>query len=246
MDANDDISQPKHHQGIGHIMSEMDLVDLHHFKFPSHPRPATYTRGSLTIDLCLGSPEFTQAMITTSILPFGLPIHIHGNHCTLLLDFDSRILFRNAPPPQQNITNRGTKSNDIPTVTRFCKIAGEGCDSANIAGRLAQIEDRDQLTAEDRQELNCIDKEITDILLWPDKQCKKFPEYPWSPTLHQVYLVHWFWTVKLSKVCTKCKFPSVLLRISQRVIDKTQLQQLVRKSINSCQCSARTQLWQVR
>jgi len=93
MDANDDVSRTDPHSGIGQIAAETDLTDLHKHKFPTHPRPATHTRGSLTIDICLGSPEFLQALANASILPFGLPTHIHGDHRTLIVEFNSHMLF---------------------------------------------------------------------------------------------------------------------------------------------------------
>jgi len=96
MDANDDVSQTNPHSGIGRIVAETDLTDLHKHKFPARARPATHTRRSLTIDICLGSPEFIQALETASILPFGQPTHIHGDHRTLIVEFDSNMLFGNA------------------------------------------------------------------------------------------------------------------------------------------------------
>jgi len=96
MDVNDDISRTNSHSGIGRIAAETDLADLHKHKFPASSRPATHTRGSLMIDICLGSPEFMQALVTASILPFGQPTHIHGDHRTLIVDFDSNMLFGNA------------------------------------------------------------------------------------------------------------------------------------------------------
>jgi len=203
MDANDDVCHMNLHKGIGRISTEMDLVDLHHLKFPNIPWPPTHTRGSLTIDICLGSPEFVHPLTTASILPFGQPSHIHGDHCTLLVEFDSHMLFGNATPTINTMPLRGVYSNTIPIVHWFCQLVGKGCDKAEIANRIAQIKECDNLTDSDREHLDKIDRDISKILTWADRKCWRFKEHLWSLTLQQDYLVHQYWTVKLSEVKTK-------------------------------------------
>ncbi len=99
MDSNDDVTRINPKKGIGRLLSETDLIDLHHFKYPHEPRPPTYARGRLTLDFCIGSPEFVNSLVEATILPFGLPTHLTGDHRALLLDFDSKVLFGNAAPP---------------------------------------------------------------------------------------------------------------------------------------------------
>jgi len=45
------------------------------------------------LDLCLGSPEFVLALTKVAVLPFGIPVHLPGDHWAVILDFDSHILF---------------------------------------------------------------------------------------------------------------------------------------------------------
>jgi len=73
--------------GIGHIAAETDLVDLHYYKYPTQPCPPTCNRDMITIDICLRSPEFVDALLTTSILLFGLLVYLSGDHRALILDF---------------------------------------------------------------------------------------------------------------------------------------------------------------
>jgi len=117
LDANENVINPNLTQGIGRILTETDLFDLHHHHHPHHPRPATYNRGNNTIDVCMGSPEFVASMTAAAILPFGIPVQLTGDHRALILDFDSRILFGHKPPPSRYIYNRGVNSNAAPTVT---------------------------------------------------------------------------------------------------------------------------------
>jgi len=144
------------------------------------------------------------------------------------------------------MNQRGVYSNTIPIVKRFCRLAGEGCDQANIAIRIAHIEECDKLTDKDHNTLDQIDQDISQILTRADRKCQRFKEQPWSLTLQQDYLVHRYWTVKLSEAKTECKFESALQRIWQRIQDQTRLIQPDGKTISACQRAARTQLRSTR
>jgi len=38
-------------------------------------------------------------MMAATILPFGVPIQLSGDHRALIMEFDSHILFGHQPPP---------------------------------------------------------------------------------------------------------------------------------------------------
>jgi len=157
MDANDDVTKLNPKQGLGHLLAVTDLVNLHHYHYPYMQRPPTYNCRQLTLDFCLGSPEFVAALIKTAILPFGIPIHLPGDHRALIMDFDSRILFSKALTRPAIANRRGIYSNVIPTMTKFSKIVGEGCDHHRIQECIAKIEDKHILTAHDWEVLDQID-----------------------------------------------------------------------------------------
>jgi len=110
LDANEDVTSTTHMQGLTCILAETDLVDLHQLRHPNTPHPPTYNCGTQTIDVCLGSPKFASSLVTASILPFSIPVLFTGDHQTLLLDFNSHILFGNAPPPAKFTYLRGVHS----------------------------------------------------------------------------------------------------------------------------------------
>jgi len=91
MDSNNDVTCINPKKGIGQLLSKTDLIDLHHFKYPHDPCPPTYVHRQLTLDFCISSPEFVNSLVEAAILPFGLPIHLTGNHRVLFLDFNSRV-----------------------------------------------------------------------------------------------------------------------------------------------------------
>jgi len=84
-----------------------------------------------------------------AILPFGLPIQLTGNHCALILDFDSQVLFGNEAPPLYIAQQHGVNSNTIPIVTKCSRMASEGCSNANIHEQIHKIEQLDHLTDHD-------------------------------------------------------------------------------------------------
>ena len=245
LDANENVINPNLTQGIGRILTETDLFDLHYHRHPQHPRPATYNRGNTTIDVCMGSPEFVASMTAAAILPFGIPIQLTGDHRALILDFDSRVLFGHKPPPSRYIYNRGVNSNAAPTVTRFSKIVGTQCDIYDICSRIAAIEDLDHLTSADKVALNAIDRDLTNILTQADRKCQRVQDYPWSLTLHQAYLEHRYWTFQLSEFKTERSFAASYERIRPLLKD-VDLTVTPPETICSKQRRARQKLREIR
>jgi len=181
--------------GHDQLTTETSLMDLYQLRHPHTPQPPTYNHGLLTIDLCLGSPEFVSALQGASIMPFGLLVHLSGDYQTLLLDFDSRILVGNAPPSMPCV--------QTPTITCFSENAGEQCDLAMINEHITAIKTKDQLTANGQATLNAINNNLTQILVKADWKYHKFNDVPWTPTLHLAYLEHQYWHLHLSEFCTK-------------------------------------------
>jgi len=92
LDANNNTTDSRD-KGIKHIIDETAIIYLQWYCHPHLIPPATYAHGSCTIDYCLGTPGFANALKATWMLPFGLPPTLSGNHCTLRLEFDHDICF---------------------------------------------------------------------------------------------------------------------------------------------------------
>jgi len=217
MDSNDDVTRINPKKGIGHLLSETNLIDLHHFKYPHELCPPTYAHGHLTLDFCIGSPEFVNSLVEAAILPFGLPTHLTGDHQALILDFDSKVLFGNAAPPLYIAQRRGVYSNTIPLVTKFSQMVGEGCDEANLHEQIHAIEALENLTDNDHVLLDAIDTDLTHILVGVDVKCWPHHIYPWSPDLHNTYLDHQYWSISLTEKCTKCSHAHALDAIKSKL-----------------------------
>jgi len=172
--------------------------------------PSTYNCGQLTLDFCLSSPEFAHALTGAVILPFGIPIHLTSDHRALILNFDSCILFGNAPPMMYLPSKRGVSSNAIPTVTKFCKLVSKASDATHINERITAIENLKELNNHARDLLNHIDNDLTRILVTADKHCRKLNSCPWSLDLHKAFLNHKFWTIRLRELRTQHSYAHAL------------------------------------
>jgi len=117
LDANDYVESRDH--GIERIIDETVLIDLHQYRHPNTPSPATYNRGRQTIDYCLGTQGFAQALKAAWMLPFGLPPTLTGDHRTLGLEFDHGVLFGRKLPPTVPSAHQGIFSTAYSTVRKF-------------------------------------------------------------------------------------------------------------------------------
>jgi len=98
LDANKDVENLSPIKDLGQLIADMDLTDIHENLHPHNPCPATHQRGSHPIDIILASPRFLVAVTAAYLLPFGQPVTMPGDHQTLGIDLDTRILFGNQPP----------------------------------------------------------------------------------------------------------------------------------------------------
>jgi len=93
----------------------------------------------------------------------------------------------------------------------------------DIYNKIQGIRSKTILTPIDHKELENIDKLLTQILVTADKQCIKKGQYPWSPKLHEAYLIHYYWSLKMSERKTKQTYPAAYLKIEVQV-NPTKLQ----------------------
>jgi len=122
MDTNKNMARLSPTQGIGWILHETGLIDLHKYCQPQCPSRPTYNQGTTTIDTCLGPPPLSQALTAAWYLPFCSPITFPGDHCLLGMEFDMDILFSHKLPGPTTLQQCGVYSNTETTVKEFSKM----------------------------------------------------------------------------------------------------------------------------
>jgi len=196
MDANEDVDNP--HSKIARIFRETDLIDLHHHRYPSLPKPATYQRGSQPIDIMIGSKLLSTALLHAWMLPFGEPYLIKGDHRLLGLDFSPDILFGGqADHPIPGLI-RGINSQNELHVPKYCKTVIQRCNKHRLDERIATLLLKTELLPDKIQELELIDATLTKILVQTDQQCRPLLKTPWSPAVQTAYMIHRYWSLKLT------------------------------------------------
>ncbi len=163
LDANDNTIESRDH-GIERIIDETELIDLHQHRHPNTPSLATYNRGRLTIDYCLGTKGFAQALTAAWMLPFGLPPTLPGDHRTLGLEFDHDVLFGQKIPQSAHSPQRGIFSTAYPTVRKFNDMVATACAQMKLYDKATCLASKYIFCATDYAELEDIDQQLTTIL----------------------------------------------------------------------------------
>jgi len=73
------------------------------------------------------------------------------------------------------------------------------------------------LNLQDKGELDRIDADLTQILVKADHKCVKAGNALWSPQLHEAYLIHHYWSLKLSQKRTRRNYPQAFQAIETKV-----------------------------
>jgi len=88
---------------------------------------------------------------------------------------------------------------------------------AGIYERIHRMAAQSSLSIIDHQDLDTIDKDLTQILVKADQDCVKAGTAPWSPQLHEAYLIHHYWNLKLSHQRTGRNYPHAFQAIEQKI-----------------------------
>jgi len=137
-------------------------------------------------------------MLKAWIHPFGNPVTIKGDHHLLGIDFDTDILFGNAPAPLAQLNQRGVNSRHAQKITKFCKKVITQCTRHQLAEQIENLQNQATFMTEQCAELEWIDAQLTTILTQADWQCTPPHLASWSPELNQAYLRHRLWSLTYS------------------------------------------------
>jgi len=140
---------------------------------------------------------------------------------------------------------RGVNSNNPTLIKEFCKHAIAASQEANIYGRIHQLLTKEHFSPSDHDDLEQIDVELTKLLVSADQQCKKPGTHPWSPELHKAYIIHHYWTLKLSSQRTGRQYPQALTKIENQ-FTITQLKLSPTDSISAHLRAAQSQLRDIK
>jgi len=243
MDANEDVNNPQ--SKIARVFRETDLIDLHHHRYPALPKPATHQRGSHPIDIMLRSKLLSTALLHAWMLPFGEPYLIKGDHRLLGLDFSPDILFGGQTEHPAPGLIRGINSRNELHVPKYCKTVIQRCQQHRLDERIASLLTKPALSPDEIQELELIDATLTKILVQTDQQCRPLLQTPWSPAVRTAYMIHRYWSLKLTAKRTERDLSASFEAIEKR-LEPHHLQRQPGSSISSNLRKAQKNLKQVK
>jgi len=137
-----------------------------------------YTCSSKTIELCVGSPEFTKALINAWYFPFGEPIGLKGDHQTLGFDSSIYSLFHHQPANIVTPIICSVNSNNRKLIKKFCNKVIEHCEDANIYEQIHQLNVQTMFNPDHHAKLEAINTDLAKILVDADQECVKKGTYP--------------------------------------------------------------------
>jgi len=73
-------------------------------------------------------------------------------------------------------------------MTKFCKLVIQECKQSQLSECITKLEQSEQLLEVDHNTMDMIDNEFTKILVSANRKCRKYSQFPWSPTLHKAFL----------------------------------------------------------
>jgi len=110
------------------------------------------------------------------------------------------------------LLSRGANSNAQTQVTLYSKkvTCKWGCQEIQEQELNELLVKKSTFTDDNHAALEQIDQDLATILVQTDQQCTKFHTTPWSPTLHEAYLEHKYWSLQVTSLKTKQNLDNIL------------------------------------
>jgi hypothetical protein len=215
LDANEILGQEKMH-GIGHLLDECTLTDLHGLG-PSVP-PATYKYGTdRRIDFMLGSPNVANCIRSAGFLEYDNGIF--SKHRGLFIDVDFNELMGSVdnitPAPARRLNSENQVS-----VDRYLEALKKYFDDHQIDKRISELMVIAPVlsTSQCKDSYDAIDRDITRGMLHAEKEAKRpAGKYAWSPKLREAGILTRYWHLRLKELESGQSFLRVLSGIRHRV-----------------------------
>lgn len=177
-DFNEGISS---RENTHHRLTEMGLLNLFHERSDC-PLPKTWNRGSTAIDHVYMSVDVFKSVTKAGYAPFDL-IAL-SDHRGIFFDINMSMLFDEQLKDIEPAHFRKLKSSHIKRVEEYNKLLKEEWDNHKIDRRLdTLIQDFKQegATKSNIKRLNDLDRHITDIMRYSEKNCTTISRHAKDP-----------------------------------------------------------------
>eukprot|EP00978_Attheya_sp_CCMP212_P031848 scaffold121956_cov25-Attheya_sp.AAC.1 len=208
MDANADLLNPM----LQKLLTDNDLFDLVGTKLGSD-LPETYARGTKTIDHIFGTAILATAVKRVGYLAYN--DRILSDHRGIFIDLCRKILFGEQQPIDKRVSRKLITSNKK-GAQQYREHASKTIVSSNIYEIALEIYNFDE---DAKAMLEQIDKELNDILLQAEEKIPIHSHIPWSPKLHNAYLIWKYWKIRLSFLLNNRTISPRVLEFMKNITD---------------------------
>ena len=204
-------------EGMAMIASKLGLLNAmtqRHGK----STPATYARGSRTLDYALASPRICNAIVSAGYAAFDE--HFTSDHRGMYLDLDDTIVFGGETQTLDSGSKRGLLSNNVAQVTEYIRekhriLFGHH----NMAERMKRL----QLPGNRHSLVEAIDKDVLAASLAAEEKVRKVGEAAWSIALDQARQIVAILTKQLSALKTNIDHSQVLQQDIAKLLEPLDL-----------------------
>lgn len=218
MDANSHLDESP--TEILSLIQETNLTSLH--KHIS--APATHSGGSKCIDFIFGTPRLANAVRSAGYLSFyegAWP----SDHRGLFVDINIPELIDGVVHNLDNPTKRHLYSNNRIQSAKFLTNLSRNKFLPALATQLFTLNNITLWEESDHKAFEEIDNQFTNILIQSEQRCAMNRTTPWSPELHEAYLIQLYWKITVSSERTRKSVHKKQTMIINTLTDPTKIWQ---------------------
>ena len=203
------------------FLEKTNLHDIHGLHHDPDTAPASYKRAQTgRIDYIVCSSALLPMVKACGTLAFEEGPYIGTDHRGLFVDFDSQALFKGKTNDIAMRQRRKLNSKDKKTVKKYILTLHKAIEKAKLIERAEDIPLRPKLSDSNREKLDQIDQELTELMLKAEEQCKREP-YAWSPKLDHQDKIKKYWRLCLSHILNKPDLSHQIANMKDQIMQHT-------------------------
>ena len=187
-----------------------------------HTQPATYARGTRTIDYIFCSERIVDSIVRGGMLPYNEIIQ--SDHRALFIDIDINKALKGTIDIRDKKTTIHLTTKNKKMCKEYRELVSSGIQQYNLIERLDRIINEYKGGNFDSNEYQEWDRELTTLMTESAKKFKQRETVWWSPELHHAYLGVKFWKVKITQKQTNINMKAQIEKIKEGLPDDYDLQ----------------------
>ena len=222
MDANSSLNDT--HSWLHELLQKTGLHDIYSHRHGYDEEPATYVRGTKRIDFMFATSDFLPYIASSGYTSFANT----SDHRTMYCDIHIKQYLKEDPPPDiDSISFRNVLSKYKKMRTQYKKEVLTHLTEQHYQDTIIKLAQTAQATGQltdlECQQLNEVDRLITNTMKTTEDNMRRKYHHPWSPILlRYIKMVH-FWKSWISELKTAVDYSQTRAEIRLCFDDPTML-----------------------